>query len=526
MKKLQCLPFLRLLIFLCVGILIHLNFPEIVPPRWIVGVLFLTTWMCVFNFGKSSYRWRWLFGSSLALFLTAIGILRSNDTEAIYWDHCCDNTPYIVAEITESPTEKRSTYAVLARLFGNDIPPGTVSMLYIAKDSLSKAVVNGDLLLFPSQLVQRDKEDAPSAYETYLRSIGCSGTIYLPRNRWIKMGSTPKVSLLSEAKDARKKVVNLYEKAGISGDELAILSALTLGDKSQLSQEVKASYATTGASHILAVSGLHVGIVYLLIISILGRMFPGNACKGIRIGLTILVLWGYAFITGLSASVVRASVMLTLVAIGEMIGRRSITLNTVFAAAFCMLLYHPRYLTEVGFQLSFTAVLSILIFQERIYKIWIFKSTVMDKIWSLTSVSIAAQLGTLPIVLYHFHRFSNCFWLSGLVVIPLATLLLYTCVALIISSPIPTLSAGIGWLANLLAKGMNASIRWMEELPSASVEAISFNSVDVLFLYAILGTILATMQKHSFRRIALMLSTTLLYASYQTLNKWTLFSCG
>ena len=305
-----------------------------------------------------------------------------------------------------------------------------------------------------------------------------------------------------------------YQANGLQGEELAIASALTLGDKSMLDKELKRSYSATGASHVLAVSGLHVGIIYLVIIALLQQLFRGNRFKPIRVILALTGLWSYAFVAGLSASVVRASVMFSLVSIGEMMRRKSPSLNIVFASAFLMLLYEPRYLNDVGFQLSYAAVFAILLLHERIYKSLKISNFILDKAWSLTSVSIAAQLGTMPIMLYHFHQFSNCFWLSGLIVIPAATLLIYGCSLLLMATSFPVISNVIGSLLSGLIKGMNSSIRWLEGLPHSNVSGIAFGGIDVLLLYALLGSLLAVVQEQSFRRISILLSILLTYSCH------------
>lgn len=516
MKLLHRLPFLRLLLFFCAGILFHLGFPTLVPPAWILAPLFAATLLSALLFKRNAFRWRWVFGTLLFLFLSNAAILRTALTAPILWDRESASSSFIVAEICESPNEKRASYGAMVHLHGEGIPAGSKAMLYLAKDSLAMDLKCGDQILFPTNLIKKEESNP---YTTYLHSIGCSGTIYLPRGRWKRLGHANHFSLAYKAQETRKEVERKYAEAGLSGEELAILSALTLGDKSQLTQELKASYATTGASHILAVSGLHVGIVYWVIITLLSKILPGERMKKVRVISSLTVLWGYAFIAGLSASVVRASIMLTLVAIGELLERRALTLNTLFASAFCMLLYHPRYLTDVGFQLSYTAVLSILLFQERIYKALIFNGYLLDKIWSLTSVSIAAQLGTLPIVLFHFHRFSNLFGLSGLIVIPVATLLIYAALLLLLCTPFPTLSGGVAWLIIHLTCAMNQAIRWMEQLPHASVDNIDFNGMDVLFLYLLLGSLLGVTTQRSFPRIAFLLILLFTYTTYATMHK-------
>lgn len=517
MKSLHQIPFLRILLLFCAGIVTNLLFPDFTLPQWTPLPLFLLVVVTSPNLGSRQYHLRWLFGASFALFLLSLGIIRTKQTQAILWGRESISSTFLLAEINEIPQEKPNSFGAIARLCGEGVPQGSSVMLYIAKDSLSADLSFGDLILFPSDMVKEERNDE---FTQYLHSIGCSGSLYLPRNKWRRIGKSNRFSITNEAQKARQKVERIYERTGLEGEELSILCALTLGDKRHLSQELKSSYSATGASHILAVSGLHVGIIYLVLLALLRRLLPGERLRFARIPITLLALWSYAFIAGLSASVVRASTMLSLVAIGEMIGRKSGTLNTVFASAFCMLLYRPQYITDIGFQLSYAAVISILLLQEKIYKTFTTKNFIIDKIWSLTSVSIAAQLGTLPIVLYHFHQFSNLFWLSGLIVIPTATLLIYASALLLITTSFPTIS---GWIAHLLqtvTSWMNQCIRWMEQLPHAAIKEIPYNGTDILLFYLILAALLATMKLRSFQRMTITLSLLLSYTTYLTILKW------
>lgn len=516
------LPFLRLTIFLSIGIFLGIMYPNIQLPLWSILPPLGATLIFSFRLGERQYQRRWMFGASLLILLSIVGILRTRQTTPIIWDRETDGKGYLLAEIEDLPQERRATYCVNARLYGREVPSGTKARLYIAKDSLSQdsllqGLSIGEIILLPNRLVK--PIDNPNDFDRYLFSIGYSGTIYLPKNQWKRMDGTPQTTLVGQAMRARQKVERQFEEAGITGDELAIISALTLGDKSQLTPEIKASYSATGASHVLAVSGLHVGIVYLIIFTLLAHLLPGEAMKRVRIPVTLAFLWGYAFITGLSPSVVRASIMLTLVAFGDAIGRKSTTANTVLASAFCMLLYQPRYLTDIGFQLSYAAVFSIILWQDKIYKTFVFKPLLWDKIWSLTSVSIAAQIGTLPIVLFHFHHFSNTFWISGLIVIPAATILLYGTLLLMLCTPFPPLARWIGRAISSVTYGMNSGIEWLEKIPHSSVNGIIFHTADLLFLYALLAAMAAVMKLRSFRRIATMLSLLLLYTAYLTAMK-------
>ncbi|MBR4712189.1 MAG: ComEC/Rec2 family competence protein [Paludibacteraceae bacterium] len=517
METIYRLPFLRICLFLITGILFGITCPDVHLPVWLPLPAILPLIGTFFIPHKLQYKLRWVAGASLFILLFTVGAIRTQETTPVYWEANEEETSYVIGEVEGTPQRKRATYGVTLRLFGEGIPPKSKAMAYIAQDSASGTLAEGDILLFPTHLVI-GKEEA-SEYEAYLRRSGYSMSFYIPKGKWRKAGNAERFSLSKKAREARQWAEERYLSNGLQGEELAIACALTLGDKSQLDRELRSSYSATGASHVLAVSGLHVGIIYLVIVSLLNIPFRGNKLKWLRITLAITALWAYAFVAGLSASVVRASVMFSLVSVGELLGRRSLTINTVFASAFIMLLYEPRYLTDVGFQLSYTAVLAILLFQGSVYKSIQVRPFLLDKAWSLTSVSIAAQLGTMPVMLYHFHQFSNCFWLSGLIVIPAATLLIYGCALSLLTTPLPAVSEAIGGLMSRLIGGMNASIRWLEGLPHSNVTNIGFDGMDVLLLYALLASLLAVMQDRSFHRICVMLSLLLTYTCYSTLTK-------
>lgn len=234
----------------------------------------------------------------------------------------------------------------------------------------------------------------------------------------------------------------------------------------------------------------------------------------LRIVISLLFLWLYTYITGLSPSVVRASTMLTLAAFSTILHKHSSIYNTLFASAFLMLLYNPNYLYDISFQLSYLALLSILLFQNRIYRIAEFRS-IPDKIWTLLSVSLAAQIGTLPLTLYCFQQFSNYFWFSGLIVVPLSGVIIYLTLALIIFGWVPYLSDLLATLVDWTLIGMNKSITWMSKLPYSTVINIDFTEIDLTFLYLIVVLLLGILTRKKFRYISSLLAVLFVYTIYR-----------
>jgi competence protein ComEC len=287
----------------------------------------------------------------------------------------------------------------------------------------------------------------------------------------------------------------LYQRlaaAGLSGDELATVGALTLGYKDDIDPEIRRHFQASGAAHVLAVSGLHTGIIYgvlLWILTLGGRFRPLYKNRWGRWTISLFVItamWGYAWLTGMTPSVVRAVIMVTIVEIGRMAYRQNVSLNTIAAAAVLILLARPTDLWSVSFQLSFAATAAIVIFVPTCHGI-ITKTARRSKIltWILTLliVSIAAQIGTLPITLYNFGQLSTYFLLTNLIVLPLATILV-PCGLLTVALGGSMLGIGIGKVTYALAWLMNHSVGWIENLPGSTVPG-HVNGLMVAIYYGV-----------------------------------------
>ena len=283
--------------------------------------------------------------------------------------------------------------------------------------------------------------------------------------------------------------------AGLRGDELATVGALTLGYKEELGKELRRHFQASGAAHVLAVSGLHTGIIYgvlLWLLTLGGHVKPRYENRAGRwtISLVIIsVMWFYAWLTGMTPSVVRAVLMVTIFEVGRMAYRQAISLNTIAAAAVLILLVKPTDLWSASFQLSFTATAAIVLFAKHMElylrrKEWLgtWKGRLFDWIAGTIIISIAAQLGTLPLTMYYFGQMSNYFLLTNLIVLPLATFLV----------PFGLLSIALGgsWLGLIVSKAtwalawaMNHSVEWIEHLPgSLTYVSVSLPMVIVYYI--------------------------------------------
>ncbi len=355
------------------------------------------------------------------------------------------------------------------------------------------AYLRGDSLRYGDQILMRSPIDTlrqalnPAAfdYAAYLAGQGIYHRSFADAGDWEKVGMQSGFSLraLGEAsREAWFASLTPY----LSDDDLAVAAALIMGKRDLLGSEVRSAYADTGAIHVLAVSGLHVGILALLVVQLLRLLFPPRPVfRYLGMGLTVVVVWYFALVTGLSTSVQRAAVMVTVVVVGKGLNRNNHLFNLLAIAALFMLLAEPKQVFQVGFQLSFAAVAGIGLFTRKLQSL-VYLPPALRWVWDAISVSVAAQLGTLPLSLYYFGQFPLYFLLSGTLVIAFAYLvlglgLLHGVVATI------GLSQLTGFLLAGVVSAQNAFIFFCQQLPGARLEISSFSLPSVIGLYLLIG---------------------------------------
>jgi competence protein ComEC len=277
--------------------------------------------------------------------------------------------------------------------------------------------------------------------------------------------------------DYRQTLLDRYRTSS-SDDEYAVLAAMTLGDKSALTKELRETYSKTGASHILALSGLHLGIIYLLLF----RLTLGRRRFWLSQVAIILSIWAFAFLTGLSTSVVRSATMISIYALFSVGGRHRSPVNILCFTAIVMLLVNPASLFDIGFQLSFSAVLAILLlmplFESFFPENYLVKHPIVRYIYNMVGVSVAAQIGVAPLIAYHFGRFSTYFLLTNFLVIPAATIILYGALLVVL---LPSCGSALLWIVGLL----NKALGWISQMPCSSINGLHPSVLQVCLLYIV-----------------------------------------
>lgn len=325
-------------------------------------------------------------------------------------------------------------------------------------------------------------------YRRYLYRRGITHTLFLRDPSEVRLlSSSHQTGFRNWVEDSRKALVGLLRGAVKDDDAFGVSAALILGQKDHLSREIRNAYSSSGAMHVLAVSGLHVGIIYMVLVWLLRWLGNRGARGWLRLFIIILALWSYALITGMSPSVMRASTMFTAIAIAQGISRSTNIYNSIAGAALVLICFNPLITEEVGFQLSFAAVLGIVLLQPKIYALWHTRNWLLDKLWQLTAVSIAAQLATFPLGIYYFHQFPNYFLLSNFIVIPAATVVLIAGFATMASGIIQPLYELLGTALNAIVSGLNWLIVSIENLPGSLTENLYFSEMMLVLVYVFLA---------------------------------------
>lgn len=429
-----------------------------------------------------SYDKRWLFGVVVAACMFLAGMVLTDAAwKRVKVDWSAERQAYS-GVVVESPQEKARSYQCRVSVSDKEV------LLYLPKDSASASVRIGDELFFYTRMDAPRNGDGFHAfdYARYLYHEGISGTAFVPADAWRKTEGQHPLGWKQKALAFRERILEKYRQWGIGTEQLPVLAALTLGHKGDLDKETLEAYSVAGISHVLALSGMHIGIVWLLL-DVLLRPLARKRLKGLKWLLTTALLWVFAFVVGLEASVVRAVVMCMLMELGRFAGSRPLSVNTLAIAAFFMLLYRPFYLFDVGFQLSFVAVASILLIYPLVYHAFSFKHRVARWIWGTLSVSMAAQLGTAPLVMYYFSNFSVYFLMANCVVAILVPLIIYGTVLMVVAAPWHGLQGWVVAALNALVTGLNGMADWTSRLPYAMFSLSVLKPVEIVLFYGVLA---------------------------------------
>lgn len=484
-------PAIRLIIPFILGIVFSIK----INPTYFISIPVLIIsiiLVCISLFNKKHF-YNIFFGIAINLLIFSFGIilvqisnLSGKITEI---EKLKEGKALIMGEIIKSPKISEKTIIInlnIKAIKSEDKWQNTSgkTILYIENDSLSKNLKVGDIIALNPMLQDIENSGNPEEfnYKQYLSYNLINTSAYIKSDKWILIENHNEIPLHLKLLRSRDKLMDILEKNGIKNDELNVLSALALGYSDNISSEIRHNYSSAGAMHILAVSGLHVGIIYGIIV-FLFKFIKNKKFDYVKIPITIILIWLYAMLTGLSPSVTRAALMFSIIAFGNLLKYKGSSLNTVAVSAVILLIINPYNLMNVGFQLSYIAVLGILIFQPAFQKIYTPKTKFGKWIWSLSCVSIAAQLATAPICIYYFNQFSNYFLIANYILIPISTIAIWLCVIVLATSFIPIISTFLAKILISVIKAMNFSTNFIDSLPFSVADNLYVNFPQIIILY-------------------------------------------
>ncbi|APZ44912.1 competence protein [Polaribacter reichenbachii] len=393
-------------------------------------------------------------------------------------------------------------------------------LLNLSKDSVAKPFKVDELLYVKSPFKAINKPLNPHQfdYRFYLAKQGIHQQLFISKNNFIRLGFKP-FSLVGLSAKFRTKIQESLQKYQFKNDELAVINALLLGQRQEISKELLANYSKAGAIHILAVSGLHVGIILLILTWLLKPLERLKKGKFIKIICIVLFLWMFAFIAGLSASVTRAVTMFTFLAIGMSFNQKNVSVFSLISSMFLLLIFKPMFLFDVGFQMSYLAVFGIILIQPKLYIIYKPRFIVDEKIWQLASVSIAAQIGVLPLSLFYFHQFPGLFMLSNLIIIPFLGAILVAGILVIFLALIGVLPQFLANCYGYVISVMNSFVSWISHQEQFLFKEISLSFFMMLATYTATFIGVLFLMKKSPKRLIYFLSSILVIQSVFLVHK-------
>ena len=361
---------------------------------------------------------------------------------------------------------------------------------YLATDTTSTSLLPGDVICFRGKVrpPHNFSDELTFDYARHITLQGASGAIYLSHDRWHRV-PTPHPTLRERMLRLSHQLQTRYMRSAFCDDGLGILAALSLGDKRSLSDELRTIYADAGASHILALSGLHVGVLYAILAFVMRGAVPSRRLRWLRELLIIAILWLFALLVGMPASVIRAVSMCTLYTLARWISHDSSPLHTLTLTGLIMLMLRPLYLFDVSFQLSFMSMASILILAPYVEQFTTSRSVphIPAYFLGIICMSLAAQIGTFPLSLHHFGTFPTYFLLTNLLVIPyLFVVLLLTMLWWILALTHLPQATLLGQLLQHLTQGINTSLSHIAHWPHAVLRTPHFSSLSALLTYTVL----------------------------------------
>ncbi|ASV30656.1 ComEC/Rec2 family competence protein [Maribacter cobaltidurans] len=525
MKLLAYAP-IKLSLLLILGILLGYLFP--VPLGYSFCFLLISMFVLGYIFVQKKNLG---LGFELAAAITVIflGIFSFTESQPInhdsHFSKITETSPPLlqvkIYDVLKPNTFSQSYLATVLRVDGKKTTGNILVNQPI--DSTSNSFQVDDELFIRSKILDIKSPLNPHQFD-FRKYMGHFGVYHSVRLTDENSFSSPDPSrtLIGHAQQLRSNIIKKLSQEQFGREQLSIIQALLLGERDTISQETYTNYVDAGAVHILAVSGLHIGILLLLIQFLLRPLNLLPHGRILVLTISVVLLWGFAFLAGLSPSIIRACTMFSFVAYAMYLNRPSNSFNILALSMFFILLaINPNLLFQVGFQMSYAAVFAIVWIYPLLQQWWFPKNKIVRYLWQLLSVSVAAQLGVLPISLFYFHQFPGLFFISNLLIVPFLGLILGMGILIILLSLLEIAPRPLIWFYNEVIGLMNKMVGWIAEQEAFVLKSISFDNVQLFLGYLIIGTLIYSLTNVAYKRVMYFLGFVLIFQLYVIFQNYT-----
>lgn len=468
-------PMIRITLAFITGLLLG---KFVVVPNGLIGTVFTTSSLLWLFNGRGRlfhfYKRNWMTGLSIQLLFICAGII-------LYKRSIPAATPISnKVVLLETPIKKANSYQALATMHHTKL------LIYftvnIPIDSLREGM---EIQLFKKPaVIESVTNPGGFDFKQYAAAQHIFHQVYLTKKDYRIVGQLPLPITGSLLQKARQYILHILHQYIKNNRERGVAEALLIGYKVHLDKALMNAYSNTGVIHIIAISGLHLGMIYSLLLLLFKPIRRLKQFSWIRTICILFFLWGFALLTGAGASVLRAAVMFSFLLLGEQQNRPHHQMNSLAGSAFCLLLFRPDFLWDIGFQLSYAAVLGMLFFARPIEKLIFLKNKLLQLGWQMCSITLGAQILTLPLLLYYFHSFPNLFLIANWIAIPVSGLILYLLIGLLMLAPFSIIASPLGTCIDWLLLQMNQLIEKTASLPFALTEYIQISGWQMLLIFA------------------------------------------
>ncbi|WP_316829359.1 ComEC/Rec2 family competence protein [Pedobacter aquatilis] len=515
--------FVRILAPLAAGIGLFYFFPSgklLALTIVLTGTLFLTLLLLNVIYKRiNGYKFKGITGSFIFLFFFFFGgfvcLLNNEKLNSNYFG--TKNYKFLKIWVNDEPEKTNDILRFKARVISGYINTDQIKLsgqllLALKLDSLSPVHLKyGDELIVSANYLEVEPPYNPAEFDfkRWLAAQNIYEQTFINQNHLTKTNRNIGNPVLKFAFDLRKKQIDKYRKLINNDEAFAVASTLILGHRADLSKETLAAYSKTGTIHALSVSGSHVAIIFFVLDFLLTFLNRRRSLVIVKFLLICGFIWGYSLVTGLSPSVVRSAIMISIFIAAKTFAKNKNGYNTLAFAAFCQLVYNPFLIWDVGFQLSYLSVFGLIYLQPKIYK-WIYvKNKWLNKVWELVALSLAAQIVTFPLCIYYFHQFPVYFLLGNLFIsIPLILIMILGIVVLIPFAD--KISTVLEWTII----STNSVLKWIANLPYSTLSSVWINLPELILLSLALGLFVFAMAKYKKK---FLLTSLLLYIVYSVL---------